>query len=145
MFATLQGWLRTMKNRRRRVEFKIPSRVTLRIRNQSRNSWHLILSFRELAMIGKVVTSTLYMGRNESTVITRVVLLMLTGIASCPFVVVITIQLCLTFWSNFEFLLSAGDVYNEEEHTKYCIICGSVFLVVLKRLRSELNHKFLLF
>ena len=54
--------------------------------------------FRELAMIGKVVTNTLYMGRNESTVVTRVVVT-LTGIAFCPFVAVITIQLCLTFLS----------------------------------------------
>ena len=52
--------------------------------------------FRELAMIGKVVTNTLYMARNESTVVTRVVVT-LTGIAFCPFVAVITIQLCLTF------------------------------------------------
>ena len=81
--------------------------------------------FRELAMIGKVVTNTLYMARNESTVVTRVVVT-LTGIAFCPFVAVITIQLCLTFLPILNVFpeFSARDVYNEKKHTKYCIICG---------------------
>ena len=101
--------------------------------------------FRELAMIGKSGDEYLVYGKK------RVYCNNQAGTADAHWNSVLPIcrgnydsvmfDLLKQFWI---FLLSAGDVYNEEEHTKYCIICGSVFLLVLKR-EIELNHKLLLF